>query len=97
MSLIGYEYLCQSLRLTSFSPERPALIKPVTRIEPTAVSNSLTVSLKVCSTTSIKLPPTFRTKMWTRDRMSTQPEARGHDDEGGALRIYRRMTAAILD
>jgi len=35
MSLVGYEYLRQSLRLTSFSPERPALIKPVTRIEPT--------------------------------------------------------------
>jgi hypothetical protein len=35
MSLVGYEYLCHSLRLTSFSPGRPALIKPVTRIEPT--------------------------------------------------------------
>jgi hypothetical protein len=31
----SYEFLHQSLRLTAFAPERPALIKPVTRIEPT--------------------------------------------------------------
>src|SRR5438477_11578419 len=35
MSLIGYELLRQSLRLTAFPPDRPALVKPVTRIEPT--------------------------------------------------------------
>jgi hypothetical protein len=35
MSLIGYELLRQSLHLTAFSPDRPALVKPVTRIKPT--------------------------------------------------------------
>ena len=35
MTLVGYEFLRQSLRLTAFAPDRPALIKPVTRIEPT--------------------------------------------------------------
>jgi hypothetical protein len=35
MSSVGYEFLCQSLRLSAFGPERPALIKPVTRVEPT--------------------------------------------------------------
>jgi hypothetical protein len=35
MDLIGYEFLRQALSLTAFPPERPALIKPVTRIEPT--------------------------------------------------------------
>jgi hypothetical protein len=35
MNFVGYDFLCQSLRLTAFPPERPALIKPVTRIEPT--------------------------------------------------------------
>jgi hypothetical protein len=35
MDLIGYEFLRQALSLTAFPPQRPALIKPVTRIEPT--------------------------------------------------------------
>jgi len=35
MDLIGYEFLRQALGLTAFPPQRPALIKPVTRIEPT--------------------------------------------------------------
>ena len=34
MSPVGYEFLRQSLRLTAFPPEFPALVKPVTRIEP---------------------------------------------------------------
>jgi hypothetical protein len=32
---VGYEFLWQSLRLSAFGPERPALVKPVTRVEPT--------------------------------------------------------------
>ena len=35
MSSVGYEFLCESLRLSAFGPERPALVKPVTRVEPT--------------------------------------------------------------
>ncbi len=34
MATLGYEHLRQSLGLTAFAPERPALLKPVTRIEP---------------------------------------------------------------
>jgi Fic/DOC family len=34
MSPVGYEFLRQSLRLNAFPPEFPALVKPVTRIEP---------------------------------------------------------------
>lgn len=33
MTILGYEFLRQSLGLSAFAPERPALIKPVTRIE----------------------------------------------------------------
>lgn len=36
MTSFGYEHLRQSLELTAFAPERPALLKPVTRIEHTA-------------------------------------------------------------
>ncbi len=35
MSSVGYGFLCQSLCLGAFGPERPALVKPVTRVEPT--------------------------------------------------------------
>jgi len=35
MALVGYEFLRQVLRLTAFPRERPALVKPVTRVEPT--------------------------------------------------------------
>jgi hypothetical protein len=35
MNSVGYAFLCQSLRLSAFGPERPALVKPVTRVEPT--------------------------------------------------------------
>ena len=35
MSLLGYEFLRQSLQLTAFAPKLPALLKPVTRVEPT--------------------------------------------------------------
>lgn len=34
MTALGYEYLRQTLGLTAFAPARPALLKPVTRIEP---------------------------------------------------------------
>jgi hypothetical protein len=34
MAHVGYEFLREALRLSAFAPERPALIKPVTRIEP---------------------------------------------------------------
>jgi hypothetical protein len=34
MSPVGYEFLRQSLHLTAFPPEFPALVRPVTRIEP---------------------------------------------------------------
>jgi hypothetical protein len=33
MGVIGYEFLRRSLRLSAFEPERPALVKPVTRLE----------------------------------------------------------------
>lgn len=33
MVAVGYEFLRQSLHLSAFAPDRPALIKPVTRIE----------------------------------------------------------------
>lgn len=33
--LLGYEFLRQTLRLTAFAPRHPALLKPVTRVEPT--------------------------------------------------------------
>lgn len=32
---VGYQFLHESLRLGVFAPERPALVKPVTRVEPT--------------------------------------------------------------
>ena len=35
MTALGYEFLRQSLALSAFAPERPALLKPVTRIEQT--------------------------------------------------------------
>ena len=35
MSAIGYDYLRQSLGLDAFEPSRPALVKPVTRVETT--------------------------------------------------------------
>jgi hypothetical protein len=35
LTALGYEHLRQTLGLTAFAPERPALLKPVTRIEPT--------------------------------------------------------------
>lgn len=35
MSALGYEYLRQSLELTAFAPQRPAVLKPVSRIEAT--------------------------------------------------------------
>jgi len=34
MAAVGYEFLRESLGLSAFEPPRPALIKPVTRIEP---------------------------------------------------------------
>jgi len=34
LTALGYEHLRQSLALSAFAPERPALLKPVTRIEP---------------------------------------------------------------
>jgi hypothetical protein len=34
LSALGYENLRQTFGLTAFAPERPALLKPVTRIEP---------------------------------------------------------------
>lgn len=34
MSAVGYEFLRQTLHLSAFAPERPALVKPVTRVEP---------------------------------------------------------------
>lgn len=36
MRSIGYEFLRQSLRLQAFELSRPALVKPVTRVEQTA-------------------------------------------------------------
>lgn len=35
MGAVGYQYLHESLRLNVFAPERPAIVKPVTRVEPT--------------------------------------------------------------
>lgn len=35
MDAVGYQFLHDSLRLGVFPPERPALVKPVTRVEPT--------------------------------------------------------------
>src|SRR6185312_8733097 len=35
MGTVGYQFLCESLRLNVFAPERPAIVKPVTRVEPT--------------------------------------------------------------
>jgi Fic/DOC family len=35
MSAVGYEFLRQSLQLSAFAPRCPALLKPVTRVEPT--------------------------------------------------------------
>jgi hypothetical protein len=34
LSALGYEHLRQTLGLKAFAPARPALLKPVTRIEP---------------------------------------------------------------
>lgn len=34
MGAIGYEFLRQSLRLTAFAPSKPAMLMPVTRVEP---------------------------------------------------------------
>jgi hypothetical protein len=35
MTPVGYEFLRQTLQLTAFAPRCPALLKPVTRVEPT--------------------------------------------------------------
>jgi hypothetical protein len=35
MSLLGYEFLRQSLQLPAFAPKHSTLLKPVTRVEPT--------------------------------------------------------------
>lgn len=35
MASVGYQYLQEALALTALPPKRPALVKPVTRIEPT--------------------------------------------------------------
>ena len=35
MGAVGYQFLHESLRLNVFAPERPAVVKPVTRVEPT--------------------------------------------------------------
>jgi hypothetical protein len=35
MGTVGYQFLCESLGLNVFAPERPAIVKPVTRVEPT--------------------------------------------------------------
>ena len=33
--MVGDQFLYESLRLTVFASERPAVVKPVTRVEPT--------------------------------------------------------------
>jgi hypothetical protein len=35
MGTVGYQFLCESLGLNVFAPERPAIVKSVTRVEPT--------------------------------------------------------------
>ena len=35
MDAVGCRFLHESLRLGVLAPERPALVKPVTRVEPT--------------------------------------------------------------
>jgi len=35
MGTVGYQFLCESLGLNVFAPERPAIVKAVTRVEPT--------------------------------------------------------------
>ncbi|EQD39191.1 filamentation induced by cAMP protein Fic, partial [mine drainage metagenome] len=35
MGTVGYQFLRESLGLNVFAPERPAMVKPVTRVEPT--------------------------------------------------------------
>ena len=35
MTPVGYEFLRQTLQLAAFAPRCPALLKPVTRVEPT--------------------------------------------------------------
>lgn len=37
MGAVGYEFLRQALGLRAFAPRRPAMVKPVTRIEPSGV------------------------------------------------------------
>jgi hypothetical protein len=32
---VGYQFLCETLGLNVLAPERPAIVKPVTRVEPT--------------------------------------------------------------
>lgn len=46
MDAVGYQFLHESLRLGVFAHERPAIVKPVTRVEPTAAGAALSVCRK---------------------------------------------------